>query len=305
MFKEYENKYFKSGLIQNYFVKENSKNKHVNLFTIFTTWNPESDKYLCRNNTIRNWNSLGPDVVRVLFTNDSFLSKQIEMLGWKSLPIRKTGTTGVPVLRTMYEDVMRVEESYFYGYANGDILFTDDIIKTLQAILKTTISQYNDIFIMGQRTDVCFVTRNEGKNQNLLRMAAKTRGTIRSPYKIDYFIVKKGYPLYDFPDVVIGRPYVDSYAIAHALNFGHLIDITNSSIAIHQVTKSGHAGSNEGVFHQDKNYNVDLLASKGIKYKPGSVFDALFYTFRNSNDSFSIGKVTSPRKSYGDDFVCS
>lgn len=275
------------------------------LLTLFTTWEEEENKYLCRNNTIRNWNLLGPSVKTILFTNNENLAYRVKQLGWDVLPIRKMGGTGVPVLKAMFEQVVGVVDSQFYAYINGDIIFTSDLIKTLHAVKESKIYMYDDLLVIGQRTDVCFVTTAESIDYEQLRFAAKTRGSpLRSPYKADYFIAKRGYPWNGFPDLVIGRPYVDSYLVADAAKRGHLLDVTQTSLAVHQITKTGKAGTDEGLTHPDMDYNIRLL--RGKQFETGHVYMSTYTTSFGHNGDVIVRSIDYHRHPYIDDgqFVC-
>lgn len=284
--------------------RERKKENKI-LLTLFTTWEEEDNKYLCRNNTIRNWNLLGPLVKRILFTNKKNLAFRVQQLGWNVLPVTNTGTTGVPVLKTMFKQAISAVNSSFYAYANGDIIFTSDFIQTLHAIEKDGIYKFEDLLVIGQRTDVCFVSKPESVNYKKLIYAAKNRGSsLRSPYKTDYFIVKRGYPWESFPELVIGRPYVDSYLVADAASRGHVVDITPTSLAVHQITKTGKAGTDEGLTHPDKDYNINLL--KGYKYETGHIYMSSFVTNFEMNRNIKVRLIDNYRSPYIDDgqFVC-
>lgn len=52
------------------------------LLTLFTTWNVKEEKFLCRNNTVRNWSSLALHVKAVLFSDDPDLRTRVHNKGW-------------------------------------------------------------------------------------------------------------------------------------------------------------------------------------------------------------------------------
>lgn len=261
------------------------------LLTIFTTWISDKKKNICRNNTVQNWNLLQKNVVRILFTNESDLTVRVKSMGWKVLTVKKVASvTKVPVLKDLFYSSFKAVDSTFYAYANGDILFTDDLIKTLETILKSRLSNSDDLLLIGRRTDVRNVTLEEAKNHVTLKHAAYNRGSLHTPYGIDFLIIKKSYPLFDLPDLVIGRPYIDSFIVLRAVNRvpGHVIDITATSLAVHQVTLPGKEGIDEGSTHVDKNYNYDLLKSRKPNYSRGNTNCAQYYT----NHTLLNNKIT-------------
>ncbi|VDH88692.1 Hypothetical predicted protein [Mytilus galloprovincialis] len=273
----------------NYYYNPRNNTKKP-LLTLFTSWSEDKGKYICRNNTINNWNLLHENVVRILFTNDAALSYRVMSMGWKVLPITKVGTTGVPILKDMFYATMAAEDSLFYAYANGDILFTDGLIKSIKAVKKSKLGGARDLLMIGQRYDTRNVSKNEATNYYKLITAVKSRGDLHRPEGIDYFILKKTYPLHGFPDLVIGRIQIDTYLVSIAVSssHSHVVDISKTSIAVHQVTLPGKKGVREGHSKQDTSYNVKLLESKKWYKRRGSTMCAPFYTKRSKNMTIKI-----------------
>jgi len=55
--------------------------------------------------------------------------------GWTVLEAPRVSTAGVPYLKEMYVDASRqLVNCTFYGYSNGDILYTRDLLGTLHAV---------------------------------------------------------------------------------------------------------------------------------------------------------------------------
>ncbi|XP_071142499.1 uncharacterized protein [Mytilus edulis] len=263
------------------------------LLTIFTTWVSDNTKYVCRNNTVKNWNLLQENVARILFTNETDLTLRVKSMGWKVLPVTKVAsTTKVPVLIDMFYSTFEAEDSIFYAYANGDNLFTNDLLETLKVILKSNLSKADDLLLIGRRIDVRDVKTVEAIDHEALKYTAYKRGSIHTPYGIDYFIIKKSYPFHEFPDLVIGRPYVDSFLVSEAVNRepGHVVDITMTSLAVHQVTLPGKQGVDEGTTKQDKDYNYNLLKSRNPNYSRGNTNCAQYYTLFDTNMTIAIRK---------------
>ena len=56
-------------------------------------------------------------------------------LGWTVLSATRINDIGLPYLKEMYfETARQFPNCTFYGFANGDILFTTDITETLKAV---------------------------------------------------------------------------------------------------------------------------------------------------------------------------
>ena len=86
------------------------------------------------NLTTRNWLSLRPFVIPVVFTNEPAIASDCREKGWLVHPIRVASSDGFPVMKYMYEDVIAAYSTTFYAYSNSDILYTNTLIETLIAI---------------------------------------------------------------------------------------------------------------------------------------------------------------------------
>ncbi|KAK3086495.1 hypothetical protein FSP39_019205 [Pinctada imbricata] len=271
--------------------------KDTPLITLFTSWVTKPEKYLCHNNTLFNWNSLKPDILSILFTNESYVKKEALSKGWQVLPIRVTATKEkVPVLRHMFMDVMRVSNTPFLAYVNGDMLFTKSIVATLKSLQKAIRSSLFNasypVLIVGQRLNVMNVSADEIKSEDKIRAMAKSRGKLFTEWGEDYFITTRNYPWKNLPDVVIGRLAYDNWMVWNAKrsNF-YTIDATKTLLAIHQTTKSGNF---EGHKKPDGNYNNRLIQKmyKKVKYVAGRTSCAVYKTSNNSKGYIEFSKRT-------------
>ncbi|XP_061196681.1 uncharacterized protein LOC133204956 [Saccostrea echinata] len=249
------------------------------LLTLFTTWQTTVEKYVCHNNTIRNWNQLKPFVQPILFSDEEDLSVRVAEMGWKVLPVSKTGK-GVPVLKNMYLDVVKVSKSIFYAYANGDILFTDTLIITLMALLNSSVNKSQPLMVIGRRTNVENVTSSDAVNQSTIHKIAESRGSLFSVWGEDYFITMKNYPWKNIPEVIIGRRAYDNWLVLDARKRGNVIDATETLLAVHQTT---YRGNYEGHKHRDKDYNHNLLVRtfRRLHYAAGKTSCAELFTKYN------------------------
>ncbi|OWF56364.1 uncharacterized protein LOC110448150 [Mizuhopecten yessoensis] len=248
------------------------------LLTLFTTWPTRADKYTCHNNTVENWRTFKPNIRPMLFTNEDYLAREVTKKGWSSLPIRQEHF-GIPVLKFMYTDAMKVSQSQFYAYANGDILFTSTLIKTLTAVVNSTVIP-NDkpIMIVGRRTNVQDVSVSEANSLTNVSKAARKRGKLFSAWAEDYFVTTENYPWKDIPEVVIGRRAYDNWLVLNARKHNHTtIDATLTLLALHQTTK---AGNHEGHKATHSEYNHSLLSRlyKRLNYAAGLTSCAEYLT---------------------------
>ncbi|XP_052061777.1 uncharacterized protein LOC127701844 [Mytilus californianus] len=252
------------------------KSKH--LLVLFTTFTTKSEKYVCRNNTINNWISFGTVVKPVFFSDDQNLSKEIKEKGWDVIPPTKTAV-GVPILKYMYLEVMKRYSAHFYGYVNGDILLTQNLIDSLQFIFNSNVNQSEPMLIVGQRTNVKEVTAEQASTFENITKVSKT-GILFTPWGADYFITNAVYPWKECPEVVIGRRAYDNWLILNARKRNHTtIDATETLLALHQTTKAGNV---EGHTHSNGNFNDKLLRTlyKRINYAAGLTSCTTYTTTR-------------------------
>jgi len=65
------------------------------------------------------------------------LTELARQLGWEVFEAPKLSKHGVPFVKNLYADAAeRVPNCVYYAYSNGDILYSHDIIKTLEEISK-------------------------------------------------------------------------------------------------------------------------------------------------------------------------
>ncbi|XP_063443069.1 uncharacterized protein LOC134723385 [Mytilus trossulus] len=224
------------------------------LLILFTTWTATKDKYLCHNNTVKNWKYLSPFVTPVLFSDEELVRDEAESKGWRVLPVRNS-SIGLPILKYMYMEIQKSFSSPFIAYSNSDLLFTDSIIKTLNVISQSNLSKNNELLLTGRRTNVVNVTSIEASSAKNILKASK-RGELYDGDALDYFITTSGYPWKDAPDLVVGRPGFDNWIVANArlMNFS-VIDTTETIIAVHQTTE---AGNKEAHQQHNVSYNIEL-----------------------------------------------
>ena len=132
----------------------------LSFLTLFTTWVYDEEKLSLNNRTLHNWRSL--DGVNVIvFSNCSKVKRISEQSGWTVLPVIREAAE-CPVLPDMFLEAQSKFKSTFYGYANGDLLFTDGLMNTLQKIF-CAFQENKKILIVGKRTNVFsqFVDRNK------------------------------------------------------------------------------------------------------------------------------------------------
>ena len=100
-------------------------------------------------NTLYNWQTLSTEsacVRPLLFTDHGNssgwpaaqpLAELARQLGWLVLTVPRSSRDGVPILKDMYREAAeQLTDCAFYGYSNGDILYTPGLVETLLAVQK-------------------------------------------------------------------------------------------------------------------------------------------------------------------------
>ncbi|OWF55609.1 uncharacterized protein LOC110458058 isoform X2 [Mizuhopecten yessoensis] len=262
---------------------EQGYNRSELLLTLFTSWTTKAEKYICHNNTIRNWLEFKPVIQPILFTNETLLKEEAVEKGWDVLPIRMSGR-GVPILKYMYRDVMEKYVSPFYAYSNGDILYSHTLIDTLKAVMNSSyLLNDKPIMIVGRRTNVQNVTSEEAISGKIVNKTANIRGKLFTVWGEDYFITSANYPWMSIPEVIIGRRAYDNWLVLNARKRNHVtIDATITLLGLHQTTK---AGNSEGFKADNPGYNHNLLSRMyhRLNYDVGCTSCIEFYTRYHDN----------------------
>lgn len=248
------------------------------LLTLFTTWDYHDHKPEVHENTVRNWLALGPAVEVVVFSASPEVKILCENIGCVYQPSQDLGGPGVPILKTMYLQVEKMFDSFFYAYANADILFEGNLVKTLERVLYNYNNTERAILIVGQRTNVMNVTRDEAVPIDAVTKIAVSRGTVFRTDAEDYFITSKAFNWKDIPSFIVGSPAYDNWLVAYSIQHSYMtIDATRSIIAVHQTTITGNY---EGHHKRFADYNVKLLKKirSRVNVQAGHTICTQYYT---------------------------
>ncbi len=93
----------------------------------------------------------------MLFVSSPVIERYLVMVacerGWHVLTAPVCVKNKLPVLSYMFRAAQSVQHSTFYGYANGDIVFDESLIKTLEYI-KTMLKHFKQTLFVGRRTNI-------------------------------------------------------------------------------------------------------------------------------------------------------
>ncbi len=211
------------------------------ILTLFTTFKSNPPKEHVYKNTIRNWEHFRSWVQPILFYSpgDTNLLEYALKHGWDTIEVPKLSKAKVPVLRHMFLTARKKYKTAFYCYTNGDILFDDGLIKTLQALQPHT-DKMKQVLIVGRRTNFKLFPGQNLDSFKGIKDAAK-RGKLFGTNAEDYFATTTyGYPWESIPDFVVGRVGYDNWLVVTAIvKRMVVIDTTNTILALHQTGSDG------------------------------------------------------------------
>ena len=222
-------------------------------------------------NTLRNWANMLPELQPVLFftpqtSTTTKYDSLARKLGWHVLQIPRTNAFGTPFIADMINTITSdAYDSEFYGFANGDILFDDSLVKTLRAIIehKATLPTA-PVLVVGRRinykiNDNFHSTTEPLENPSYVRQLRDKESLFWSSAE-DYFLFTRDFPRYLFDDLVIGRPAYDNYLVAMAMRLNvTVIDASATLTALHQQLQTGFSKSSH--HRRDAKHNILIIGS--------------------------------------------
>lgn len=284
--------FFKNTLLTQYQIHIDRKETNLLvkgkfLLVLVTTWNFSPEKFAVYITTAHIWASWPLLVQPILYKSplyrnnvnhsvlDIYLRKH-----WKIYNIPKVACGQIPVLKSMVLHALTAFADHeFYGYANGDILFDESLIKTLKSI-REKIPQERPILVVGQRTNVNFTNRGYILNSDRILQLAQS-GVLMKGVAIDYFITNRQFPWHLVLDLVIGRIHYDNWMVyfANSQNVT-VIDATYTLTAVHQTTSDG---NDAGWKHPHKYCNAAIIRAnkKQFRTRWGYTWCAPYYTKKN------------------------
>ena len=208
---------------------------------MFTTFKNSAPKEHIYKNTIRNWQRLKPWIQPILYylPGEKSLVDFAKAHGWDVLEVPKLSKAKVPILRHMFIKAREKYTTPYYCYTNGDILFDNGLIKTLQ-VLKPVTEKMKQVLIVGRRTNFKLSPGQVIDSFEDIRASAK-KGQLFGTNAQDYFIsTTHGYPWETIPDFVVGRVGYDNWLVVTAIvKKMVVIDTTKTIIALHQTGSDG------------------------------------------------------------------
>ncbi|ELT98933.1 hypothetical protein CAPTEDRAFT_218061 [Capitella teleta] len=249
------------------------------LLTLFTTLHPSEAKLALHHNTLRNWAQYRDRVHLIYYadaTDDAVarnISETASQLGWNVRPVPKYHKN-VPVLRHMFIEAQNISQTPYYGYANGDILFTNTLLDTLSGVYDYRLK---NVLMVGRRTNV-YVSKKDLVTSSSVTMQARNASLFMTNAQ-DYFITTShGFPWETIPNFIVGRIGYDNWLVASAiLRQIPVVDLTNTLLAVHQTDAFGNFAGHYNKTKVELHTNLRMV-SKFFKYGLGHTKCAQFYT---------------------------
>ena len=266
--------------------KDAEENSTQRLAVIFTTLTDTPQKLHLYTNAIKNWATFLPKIQPLLFyTNpNSTLIKLAEQHGWLALPAPKVNKFQVPFLKDMYMKAYDIEKAVYYAFINGDILFDDSLVTTLQRIGKN-LPEYKATLVSGRRRRYnvnCTTSLELWKQSQVREAATPTIPTLDRVWALDFFFVTRDFPWHGIKDVVIGRIAYDNYLVARSINMDvTTIDVSRTVSALHlcEHTRDRLIGKQQKPV-EDLWYNKQLIEKEHkFEYERGFAYNMLFFTY--------------------------
>ncbi len=238
------------------------------IVTLFTTLRDVKVRERVHNQTLKNWASLAPAVLSVLYLmpNDSdYWKRRATELGWKLEQVPRT-RDGVPVLKDMYNVTSEKYPSPFIGFANADTMFGNSLVETLVGLTQNnkTLVHGRMSLIVGRRRRIQDFKINDTSGEYVDSIAPHLK--MYPKFAQDYFLFGNGGKFHwdRVPDFVVGRLGYDNWLVVMAQRWNIiLIDGTETLHNLHQVGKDGISSSR--VLNKGKNKLLNYEAA-GFKF---------------------------------------
>lgn len=237
------------------------------MLTLFTTAKPfTGHSALIQRNALQSWKLLDPDVEVILFGDDEGAAEVARELGIRHEPHVERNEFGTKRLDYLFSQAQAIARHETLCYVNCDILLMEDF----REAAKRVSSERREFLMVGRRWDaditapIDFAAQDWAeRTQNM----ARTSGTQRNEWWIDYFVFSLGVYGKEIPPLVIGRVHWDNWLIWQAgKNGAAVVDASETVCAVHQNHGYGyHPQGKEGVW-TDEQARRNLQLAGGYRH---------------------------------------
>ena len=224
----------------------------LNLATTFIEGSTDPIKIAAQESVLQNYQRLrdAGGFQGYLFTQNETWANRARAHGVYVFDEVEANEHGTPKLKPMFRKMMELTNKkcgppvdiVFEGYANGDIVFAQSMLSTIETLRSGWRKAINDgtrkgVLLVGRRTNVDYKGENLASDDALLHFAVK-RGKIFPSYAQDYFMYSRsatglGNDWHEVPDFVVGRLAYDNWLVDHAYHDARmdLVDGTETVLA--------------------------------------------------------------------------
>jgi len=217
-------------------------------------------------NALNSWIRLGQGVQVILFGNDDGVAEAAREAGAEHVSDIALTEFGTPLLNFAFSTAARIARNPLLCYVNGDIIFTDELIRAVNSIRK------RHFVMVGRRWNVDIVDPwdfSDLKWREKLLKFAHEHGTLYRDDAIDYFVFPRDSKLTILPPFAVGRPGWDNYFLFRCRQLGYpLIDATAVVTAVHQNHDYAHVpnGTGRDWAGPEADANLNLIKDTSQKF---------------------------------------
>ncbi len=242
------------------------------IITLFTTLRDVKVRERVHNQTLKNWASLAPAVLPVLYLmpNDSeYWTRSATELGWQLEKVPRT-RGGVPIVKDMFNVTAEKYPSPFIGFANADNMFGNSLVETLVGLTKNNKELVHGrmSLIVGRRRGIKEININDTNGEYVDSIAPRLG--LYAKYAQDYFLFGNGGKFHwdRVPDFVVGRLGYDNWLVVMAQRWN--ITLIDGTQTIHNLHQEGKDGITSGrVLNKGKSKQLNYVAAGKFNYGGG------------------------------------
>lgn len=209
-------------------------------------------------NAIRSWTMLKPACEVILFGNEEGIAEVAEEFRVRHVPDVLRTSSGTPLVSDLFKRAQQLSDRRFLCCINSDIILMSDFTLALQRVA----ARSDRFLLVGHRWNVEVTAALDfgGSWERDLRAHVAARGTLASPWSIDFFAFPRGV-LGEIPPFAIGRPLWDNWMLYRARSLRMpLIDVTQVAMAVHQ----NHDYSHHPQGWEGTRYGEEALANERL-----------------------------------------
>ena len=234
------------------------------LLFLFTSWTDNKDKSLVYQKTTATWGKLLPAAQPGMFSNETPIVNKTSVARWRVHDISERACGGVPTLRGMFLDAVRVYGHAYplFGFSNGDILYDQSLVDTTRQVVLQLGRTFHTkpVLILGKRLNVNIHKCLSLNVSDLSVLVSSGKYPVEG--SSDLFITNSRFPWKDVPALVVGRVGFGMWLVSFARARGVIvIDVTRTTRAIHMTTRAGNFESSDSV---NRLCNLRLVRQLGL-----------------------------------------